>query len=645
VILVDHQDRVLRWNLAAERMFGHSAEQAVGQSVHELLAPSDARDDAAGMVRFCRSGDGKAIGRTMELEAMRRDGSRIEVELSLSSVQVNGAWYALAVIRDITGRRRIEEALRRSEHNFHNVVEMNRSGILVVDAEGRIRFANSAAQKLLNRSAEELQGLPFGVPSTTLRQEMAVRRGDGSAGIAEMSATETRWEGEPAHLVMLHDITELKQAESQARYLALHDPLTGLPNRRMFLERLDRALRRARFGGERVALLFMDLNRFKPINDTLGHEIGDEVLRTFAKRVERCLRASDTVARLGGDEFAAVIESVGALSDVDAVVGKLERCLKPPMQVAGNDLYVGASMGVALYPDDGHDADILLRRADDAMYAAKRGGGSHFRYFSIAMETGDRAFLDIEQRLHGALANQELRVVYQPQVRISDGALKGCEALLRWHNPMLGSIPPDRFVPMLEVNGGISEVGSWVVDRVCGQLAHWRHAGLDPVPVAVNVSPRQLTDGDFPDLVERTLRRHRVPSKLLSLELTETAVVDDERAATDALNRLSRLGVALHMDDFGTGYSSLGMLRKLPFDMVKIDRTYVARIADNDDDAMLIAGIISMAHSLNKGVLAEGVETEAQRRLLDDYHCDFGQGWLFGRPAEPGEIRRLLGES
>ena len=644
VVLVDDTGCVLRWNRAAEQMFGHSGTDAHGQNVHLLLAPPAQRDAAlACMRRFGATGNGEAIGRTVEMDAVRRDGGLLRVELSLTAVRVDAVWYALAVIRDITERCRLEELLRRSERNFHNVVEMNRSGILVVDAEGRIRFANAAAQQLLNRSVEELLGLPFGVPSTTLRQEMAVLRKDGSAGTAEMSATQTLWEQQPAHLVMLHDITDLKEAESRARFLALHDALTGLPNRRLFLERLDHGLRQAHGSGGRVAVLFMDLDRFKPINDSLGHEAGDAVLRTVAKRIEQSLRASDTVGRFGGDEFAAVIPSVETVADVDAVLRTLQRCFDAPMRVAGDELYVRASIGAALYPDDGSDANTLLRRADDAMYAAKRGGGATARLFSVAMESGDKDRLELERRLHGALERGELRLVYQPQVRVGDGALCGCEALLRWHSPVLGKVPPDRFVPMLEANGGIVAVGAWVLEEACRQLAAWRDDGHDPPPTAVNVSARQLADLGFPDLVERCLGEYRIAPSLLTLELTETALVDDESAATEALNRLADLGIGLHMDDFGTGYSSLGLLRRLPFDTVKIDRSYVARITENDDDALLVAGIISMAHSLRKSTLAEGVETEQQLELLRGYRCDYAQGWLFGHPLAPAQLAGLFG--
>ena len=649
IVLIDGHGHVLSWNRAAERIFGHTFEEAVDRDIHGLIAPPALNGDintdvAVGMKRFRNSGQGNALGRTLELDAVHRDGTPLKIELSLSSVSVEGRWFGLGLIRDITERKQLERALALTERNFRSVVELNRSGILVLDQAGNILFANDAAQTLLDRSREELIGMPFGTPSGHLRAEMAVRRKDGSRGTAEMSATETEWEGELAYLVMLHDVTELKEAEASARFLSLHDLLTGLPNRRLFHERLERARERAHGEGERVAVLFIDLNRFKAINDGLGHEAGDEVLRSIGQRLSRCLRASDTFARVGGDEFCAVIEGIKQLTDLDAVANKLQGCLSSPVQVGETELTVGASIGVAVFPDDGADADTLLRRADSAMYAAKRGGSSHFRLFAASMEKTDGASLRLEQALNAALERGEMHLAYQPVGRVADRMMIGMEALLRWHNPILGDVVPDRFIPLLEASGRINQVGLWVVEQVCAQLAAWREAGVDLVPVAVNVSAVQLVDDRFPDLVKEMLRRFAIPPRLLTLELTETAILDDETVGVLALERLARIGVWLHMDDFGTGWSSLGLLRKLPFDTVKIDRSFMTDIAHSDADALLVAGIISMAHSLNKQVIAEGVETDAQLALLRDYHCDNAQGWLLGHPVTPAQIEQLLRE-
>ena len=645
IVLIDRHGRVLDWNQAAERVFGYSYDMAIGRDIHGLLAPPRLHDAiGVAMTGFSETGKGAALGRTLKLDAVHRDGRPLEIELSLSCVDVAGRWFGLGVIRDTTDRRRLLETLERTERNFRSVVELNRSGILVLDRQGTICFANEAALVLLGRGRDELIGMPFGIPTGHVRAEMAVRRKDGSRGTAEMSATQTEWEGEPASLVMLHDVTELKQAEENARFLSLHDALTGLPNRRLFHERLERSLERAQRSGERVAILFMDLNRFKVINDGMGHEVGDEVLRVVGQRLSRCLRASDTVARLGGDEFSAVVEGIIQLADLDAVASKLEACLSRPVRVRETDLTVGASIGVALYPDDGADADTLLRHADSAMYAAKRGGSSSFRLFCASMEKADGALLRLEQQLLGALERGEMRLVYQPVGRIMDGMLIGMEALLRWHSPVLGDVVPDRFIPLLESTGRINQVGFWVVEQVCAQLAAWRDAGVDPVPIAINVSAVQLVDGHFPDLVQKALQRFALPARLLTVELTETAVIDDETVGVVALERLERLGVWLHMDDFGTGWSSLGMLRKLPFDTIKIDRGFIADIAHDEADALLVAGIISMAHSLNKAVIAEGVENEEQLLQLRNYRCDYAQGWLLGRPIASARVERLLRE-
>jgi len=649
IVLIDRQAQVLSWNRAAEQIFGHSFKQAVGRNIHALIAPlgknaTSNADIAAAMQCLSQTGGGDALDATLELEAVHRDTRPLKIELSLSSVSLGGRWFGLGVMRDITERKQLEHALALTERNFRSVVELNRSGILLLDREGNICFANEAAQMLLHRSREELIGMPFGTPSGQLRSEMAVRRRDGSRGTAEMSATETEWQGEQAFLVMLHDVTELKEAEASARFLALHDVLTGLPNRRLFHERLERSLERARGDGQRVAVLFVDLNRFKAINDGLGHQAGDEVLREIAQRLSRCLRASDMVARLGGDEFSAVIEGIKQLSDLDAVAAKLKGCLGSSLRAGETDLTIRASIGVAVFPDHGADADTLLRHADNAMYAAKRDGSRNFRLFAASMEKTDAASLRLEQALNTALERGEMRLAYQPIGRVADRMMMGTEALLRWQNPIFGNVAPDRFIPLLEASGRINQVGLWVVEQACAQLAAWRDAGVDLVPVAVNVSAVQLVDGHFPDLVKETLERFAIPPGLLTIELTETAIVEDETVGVLALERLTQLGVWLHMDDFGTGWSSLGLLRKLPFDVVKIDRSFVTDITHGEADALLVAGIISMAHSLNKQVIAEGVETGAQLALLRDYQCDNAQGWLLGHPEAPAQIEQLLRE-
>lgn len=374
IIVIDQQDRILRWNTTAERVFGYAAEAAIGQDIHELIAPTERRSGSAERLRLFAAGGGAQRGRTLELSARRREGTPVEIELSLSAIPVAGRWYGLAVVRDISERRRLQEAMARSERNFHSLVQMNRSGMLILDRDGRIRFANTAAQQLLNRSGDELLGLAFGIPSTERSTEIGVLRKDGSRGTAEMTATETEWEGEAAHLITLHDITPLKDAEARARFLARHDTLTGLPNRRRFRERLEEMLAANGGDGMPLALLYLDLDRFKPINDRFGHAMGDRVLCIVAERFAGCLRSSDMVARLGGDELCALLPGIRRRRDLAVIASKVIAAVSAPMKLDGNEITVGASIGIAMHPEHGRDADTLLRGGDQAMYIAKRSG-------------------------------------------------------------------------------------------------------------------------------------------------------------------------------------------------------------------------------------------------------------------------------
>jgi len=374
IIVIDQHDRILRWNAAAERIFGHAADAAIGRDIHDLVAPTQRRGGVAERLRLFDPDGGAQIGRTLELSARRRNGTPIEIELSLSAMPVAGRWHGLAVVRDISERRRLQEAMARSERNFHSLVQMNRSGMLILDRDGRIRFANTAAQQLLNRSGDELLGLAFGIPSTERSTEIGVLRKDGSRGTAEMTATETEWEGEAAHLITLHDITPLKDAEARARFLARHDTLPGLPNRRRFRERLEEVLAANGGDGMPLALLYLDLDRFKPINDRFGHAMGDRVLRIVAERLAGCLRSSDMVARLGGDELCALLPGIRRRRDLAVIASKIIAAVSAPMRLDGNEITVGTSIGIAMHPEHGRDADTLLRGADQAMYIAKRSG-------------------------------------------------------------------------------------------------------------------------------------------------------------------------------------------------------------------------------------------------------------------------------
>lgn len=439
------------------------------------------------------------------------------------------------------------------------------------------------------------------------------------------------------------DITERKEAEEKLFFHAFHDALTGLPNRSLFMERLSQALAQAKRSGSLLAVAYLDLDRFKLVNDTLGHAVGDELLKAAADRLRSGLRESDTLARMGGDEFTLLLPGVPDARAVARACERILSALSQPFHVAGRELIVSASVGVALYPTDGDEAGLLLQRADRAMYRAKEAGKNCFRIYTPEMNEAVHSRLELESELHHALERGQFSIVYQPQIDLRSEEVIGFEALLRWHHPDLGEVPPSRFIPIAEESGQIVRIGRWVLEYACTQAARWQRMGHPRRRIAINVSARQLVAPDFVELVERVLCVTGLPHDLLEIELTETDVMRDAEEAVVHLEQLRRLGVRIAVDDFGTGLSSLSRLQRLPIDRVKIDRSFIADLHAERSTLPLAQGIVTLAHALGLGVVAEGVETREQACALAALGCEVGQGWYFGRPVRDREVVERYG--
>lgn len=528
---------------------------------------------------------------------------------------------------------------------FTSVVMKNRTGVLVLDTEGRVRFANPAAEQSLGRDHQALIGSHFGLPALGERAEIQIRRPSGEIGVAEVTSSATEWNGEPAHLVMLYDITDRKAVENEVRHMANHDSLTGLMNRVAFQARLKDALERAGDNGTRLAVLFMDLDRFKAVNDTLGHQVGDALLRALARRLPRKVRSADTVARLGGDEFVVLLEAVGEADTAIDIAHKLLEATVRPMRVGDRRISVGASIGIAVFPDHGTDVETLMRHADTAMYEAKRLPAEHVYVFHPGDDVEVAQQLDLEAALAKALVREEYELYFQPQFDVHDRRLIGMEALLRWKSAHHGLVPPNRFIPTLEATGQILEVGRWVLRQACLHINEWRQLGLEVVPVAINVSPLQLSDARFADRTLATIEDYGLAPEDFIVEITESAVIPNLEHAELVLESLAKAGIRLHLDDFGTGFSSLTVLKSLPFDTLKIDRSFTADVVNDARSGALAESIIQMAHDLGMGCIAEGVEDEAQLAFLSVRGCDRVQGYLTGRPAPAHHVVELLAAS
>lgn len=445
------------------------------------------------------------------------------------------------------------------------------------------------------------------------------------------------------------EIAERQQAEATIRYQASHDLLTGLSNRTLFNQQLRKSLAQASKSGQMLAVMFLDLDRFKTINDTLGHAVGDRLLQSFAQRLTGCLRSGDPVARWGGDEFTVLLPQIITPEDAAKIAQRILDAMTPAFNLESPctggvipPLHISSSIGIALYPHDGEDAETLLRQADTALYRAKENGRNNYRFYMPEMNSQGSALLTLENRLHRALERGEFTVYYQPQVDITTMAIAGMEALLRWQHPEQGLIPPAQFIPLAEQTGLIVPIGEWVLRTACAQNKVWQDAGFSELRMGVNLSPRQFQEPNLVELVAHVLSETGLAPEYLELEITETTVMQNLDFATSMLDDLQEMGVHISMDDFGTGYSSLGYLKKFPFHTLKIDRSFIGDLTDNPQDKAIISAVLALARGLNLRVVAEGVETYEQKELLRSLECEQMQGYLFSRPLKAEDATKLL---
>jgi diguanylate cyclase (GGDEF)-like protein/PAS domain S-box-containing protein len=652
--------RFLAVNTAAILQYGYSGQEFLDKTIADIH-PEDAIPELLRRIAIHEQGLEKP-GSTRHL---KKDGSVIDVEIVCHDLDFRGQEGMLVAIYDVTARNKAEEAARNAEAKYRAIFDNAVIGIFQHAPDGRpvnlnrafaemhgynspdellAEVSNVAAQlfadppKMMELAAEAVEhGVVRGAEVELYRKDRsrfwvrvnlrAVRDAQGDIAFFEGTA---------------EDITDRKAAEAQVVYLAYYDALTGLPNRTLLKDRLENALAVARRRKEQVALLCLDLDRFKVVNDSLGHSVGDLMLKDVAERLKTCVRKQDTVARVGGDEFVVLLSGVKDPTDAAAAAHRIIEAMAARFEIQDYSLGATCSLGISVFPQHGADSETLLKFADQAMYSAKENGRNHFRFFTDDLDRRALDRLHLENDLRLALEREEFYLVYQPKMRLSNGEFTGFEALIRWQHAERGLVPPDRFIPIAENSGLILPIGEWVLRTACRQARNWQRAGAPAIPVAVNVSALQFRQDGFSDLIQQVLGDTGLAPEFLELELTESVLLSTLDAPHSKLAKLKEMGVKLAIDDFGTGYSNLGYLRRFKVDKLKIDRSFIRDIFTNQNDASIASGMISLARSLNLTVVAEGVESESQMALLRELACDEIQGFYVSKPLAANQVLAAL---
>ena len=644
VISIDRQAHVIEWNPQAETTFGVRARDVIGRPLPRNIVPALLEAIASGVPK-----------RRIESVARRANGEEFPVEVMIDPVGSGNDLTYSAFIRDISERKHAQDELEQREQRFRALVEKSWSGVALLDADLAFTYVGSSTQSLLGYNERELLQTSF-LGFVHPRDRQGTRE-----VFTELAATSNR--EAHAELRFLHkngtwiwleafgqnllhdstvkaivvnyrDITQRKATERQLEYQAYYDALTGLPNRLLFRDRVVNAIAQAKRHRRGIAVIYLDLDHFKLVNDGLGHSVGDGLLSEVATRLQGSIRGSDTISRLGGDEFTILLNDTNSTEAVFGVARKILQSLARPFQVAGHELFITASIGISVFPSDGEDVETLLKCADSAMYRAKELGRNQAQLFMASMNERYVRRLAVEQSLHHALERKELEVYYQPIYESTENRIVAVEALLRWNEPGKGVIEPVEFIHLAEETGLIVPIGEWVIRQSCAQLLEWRNAGCTDLGMSVNISAPQLQQPAFQDMIVSALRENDLPPHALKLEITESVAVQNIDLTMQVLRDLRRQNIGIAIDDFGTGHSSLVYLKQFPIDTIKIDQAFVREVTSDESAAAIVSYIINLAHTLRLQVTAEGVETQEQLEFLRREGCDRVQGFLFS-PALP----------
>ncbi len=647
------------WNPGAEKLFGYSAKEAIGRRTGWMI-PDHLR---AEMLQYRqRVLDGETIV-GWQTQRTRKDGARIAVESSYAPIRDSTGKVTgiVGVHRDVSKLEEMLKRLQASEQLFRAAFDAMPDVFLIYDSSLQVKFINQRGAEILDKSYRDIIGkrdtdlLPQDVTRTYLptleqaRNSKATQSVEASFTLRgrnySIAATYVPMLDEAGNILqilgMLLDFTKRRQTEERLAFLAQYDSLTGLPNRYLLLDRLEASMRRATRNNRLLGVLFLDLDRFKEINDTRGHAAGDILLQQVAERLAGTLRSSDTIARLGGDEFTILVEAINNVNEITAIADKVLAAFDRPFETEAGEVFTTTSIGITVYPFDDDDHEVLLRNADIAMYHAKQERNS-WQLYSADMNAHSVTRQNMEVEMRYAVERGEFALYFQPQVRVDSGKLVGFEALIRWTNDKLGHVGPADFIPLAEHTGLIVPIGEWILRKTCEHCKAWERTGFSPLPVSVNISAPQFRRGNLQQLVSDILTEYSLDSRWLALEITESSIMRNSESAVKTLAGLRNLGVMLAIDDFGTGYSSLSYLKRFPVDKLKIDQSFVRDITVDSNDAAIVSAIIAMSKQLGLKTIAEGVETKEQLAFLARLKCEEYQGYLFGKPVPAAQVPVIL---
>ncbi|MES1981623.1 MAG: EAL domain-containing protein [Pseudomonadota bacterium] len=651
--------KILDVNAKAMQMFGYSREELCRRSIAELSAdfPPYTQQHALSLIAQARNGDTPVF----EWLSKRRDDTHFWTEISLRQGEISGSAQIIVLIRDITERRQAEVAIRESEIRYRSLFENMPEGYAYCQMLYRDGRPYDFVHVNVNQAFEKVTGLknPVGKKVTELIPDVKQTNPDLIELVGRVAHTGkperyeihvmSMWFSVSVYSVktgyfvaILDNITLRKSAEAQINFLAHHDQLTSLPNRVLVRDRFEQEVAHAVRNHSRVALIFIDLDHFKNINDTLGHVIGDALLKVVAARLRECVRESDTISRQGGDEFLIILSDIHETDAITLFATKILERLALPFQIDNHELSTSASIGTAVYPEDGEDFDTLLKKADTAMYHAKEAGRNSCHFFDLQMNAHADEHLKMRNSLRLALEREEFVLHYQPQIDLASGALIGAEALIRWNHPELGLVVPQKFISLAEDSGLIVPIGEWVLREACRQAVIWQKTELADFVMAVNLSAVQFKRSNLEQTIIAALTESGLEPPCLELELTESILIRDTENVLRTVQRLKLLGVKLSIDDFGTGYSSLAYLSRFAVDKVKIDQSFIRGLSTNSGDTAIVRAVIQMARSMGLKTIAEGVEEESILTYLRAHHCDEAQGFYIGKPMPADEFARYM---